>query len=206
MAEEGGLEEFELCWQAAYDIVDGQRKKTGLSEAEARKFLGDLLRATGDDAREAAQVARRRLQQHSMALRRGTFEEIQEGSSFRRQARRNMDSILKAWEEEGEDGFARAWEELYPAGQEYRREGEEPVRVAGRSGDCEARALEVQGAPDQETRVVAEWWYLYYTFGRGWTPGMHATTLPDGEGRRYSVHEVRFPAGERRRVYFRLLW
>jgi hypothetical protein len=52
--------------------------------------------------------------------------------------------------------------------------------------------------------VVAEWWYLYYTFGSGWTPGMHATTRADGEGKRYSVHEVEFPGEGRRRVYFRV--
>jgi hypothetical protein len=35
--------------------------------------------------------------------------------------------------------------------------------------------LEVIGPPDRQTRIAAEWWYLFYTFGQSQAPGMHFT-------------------------------
>ena len=51
------------------------------------------------------------------------------------------------------------------------RESQNPIRITGDVGDCEERALEVIGAPNRETRVAAEWWYLYHTLGNNWTRG-----------------------------------
>jgi hypothetical protein len=78
-------------------------------------------------------------------------------------------------------------------------------RIVGDIGDCEQRALEVKGTPDQETRVAAEWWYLYYTLRHDWT-GIHATTRGDGEGVRFSVHDIHIFPDTSRQVYFRVFW
>ena len=64
-------------------------------------------------AYEAAKQARIRLQQCLMALRRGTFEEIQRESPFSRYAEGNMENLLRAWMEEGEAGFTRKWSEIF---------------------------------------------------------------------------------------------
>ena len=110
-----------------------------------------------------------------MASRSGTFEETQQQSPFSRAAQRNMDTLLHAWVNEGETGFARVWAEVFAPGWETARSAEDPIRVVGDTGDCEERALEVRGAPDSETRVAAEWWYLFHTLGRSWKPETHST-------------------------------
>lgn len=206
MADTSGLSEIELVWLIAWNSAAGEWDRIGLDEAEARDFLLDLVRKLQGDPLDAAKHSRGRLQQRLMALRRGAFDQIQQEAPFSQHARRNMDALLRAWMEHGDSGFARAWERIFEPGWQATRELENPIQIIGDIGDCEQRALEVKGAADQETRVAAEWWYLYYTFGRGWKPGMHATTLPNKDGAHFSVHTIQILLDVQKQVYFRLPW
>ena len=201
------LSPIEFVWFLAWNIADGQWDKIGIGETAGRgQLLSHFSKLQGGGRFEVLKESSGRLQQRLMALRRGTFEEIQQEAPFSRQAQQNMEDLLRAWKDKGEAGFTRAWQQTFPAGWDAAREAQDPIRIVGEVGDCEERALEVKGAPDRHIRVAAEWWYLYYTFGHNWTPGMHFTTGPNQNGVRFSVHNITLLPDERRPVYFRLPW
>jgi hypothetical protein len=126
-----------------------------------------------------------------MSFRRGSFEEIQQESPFSRHVQRNRETLLRAWNEKGQAGFAQAWDRVFPIGWEAAREPQDPIRIVGETGDWQERALEVMGAPDQHTRVADEWWYLYHTFESNWTPDMHFTTAPNEDGAQFGERHAR---------------
>jgi len=206
MIDPTGFSPAEFIWLLGWHIADGKWDRIGLSESSARRLLRDLVSKLHGDPFDAAKQSRGRLQQGLMALRRATFEEIQQESPFSTQARDNMGALMHGWAEAGEAGFEQAWDEIFRPGWDASRRPQDPIRVVGETGDCEDRALEIQGAPDQEARVAAEWWYLYYTFGQGWRQGMHATMRSKDDGTHFSVHDIYILADTRKRVYFRLLW
>lgn len=117
-----------------------------------------------------------------------------------------MQSLLRAGVREGDEGFAREWSHSFPPGWKADRIAKSPVHIVVDTGDCEDRALKVVGAPDRETRVAAEWWYLYYTLGRSWEHGMHLTAFGAKEDAHFSVHRIRVFPDTRREIYFRLPW
>ncbi len=145
-----------------------------------------------------------RLQQSLMAARQSDFETIQRQAPFSRLAQRNMEALLGSWRAAGKDGFARAWDQLFQSGWEADLGRQNPIQIIGDGGDSEEHALEVKGAPDQKTRVAAEWWYLRYTFGWDWTPGMHFTTTGGQDGVSFSVRDIMLADNSRRDVFFRL--
>ena len=200
------LTQSEFVWLLGWNIADGQWSRIGLEQEPARQFLLDLVGKLHGDTMQGAKESRGRLQQRLMALRWNIFADIQQEAPFSQHAQRNMDTLLRAWMENGEMGYARAWEQVFRPGWEALREPQQPIQIIGDTGDCEDRALEVKGAPDRETRVAAEWWHLYYTFGVAWKPGMHATTRGKEDGTRFSVHDIYIVPDGRRQVYFRLPW
>jgi hypothetical protein len=200
------LNQIEFVWFLGWNVADGRLTRIGLEQTSGRQFLLDLLSKLHGDPLEGVKKSGSRLQQRLMALHRGSFEEIQEQSPFRRQAQRNMDTLLRAWIQERETGYTRVWDEVFQQGWEAARESQKPIQIIGDVGDCEERALEVKGAPNRETRVAAEWWYLYHTFGSNWKPMMHFTTVPNGDGACFSVHDITVLPDSRKLVYFRLPW
>jgi hypothetical protein len=200
------LNQIEFVWLLGWKIADGRWGQIGLEPTSGRQFLLDLLSKLHGDPLEGVKKSGGRLQQRLMALQRGSFEEIQEESPFSWQAQRNLDTLLRAWMQERETGYSRAWEEVFQPGWEAARESQKPIQIIGDVGDCEERALEVKGAPNRETRVAAEWWYLYHTFGSKWSPEMHLTTVPNVDGARFSVHDITVLPDSRKLVYFRMSW
>jgi hypothetical protein len=190
----------------SWRIVDGRWDLVGFERAEAREFLLDRISHLRGNLLNIAQRSRSQLQQFSMAAGRNSFEEIQQEAPFSRYAQSNMDMLLRAWKEEAETGFARVWDQIFRSGWEAARVPQNPIQIIGSTGDSEERALEVNGAVNQKTRVAAEWWYLYYTFGHDWTPGMHATIKGNEDGVSFSVHDIHIHPDTSRQVYFRLPW
>jgi hypothetical protein len=204
MADCPGLSEIELFWLIAWNIAGGEWGRIDLEQESAHKLLLSCFGQIQEEPTKAANVARIQLQQSLMALRRDTFEHIQQECPFSQHAQRSMEALLHAWVNDGEVGFVRAWAEVFRPGWETARETQEPVRVVVDTGDCEERALEVKDAPDRETRVSAEWWYLYYTFGKSWEPGTHSTRIGKEGGECFSVHDIHVHPNSRRTVFFRL--
>lgn len=200
------LSQIEFVWFLGWNIAAGLWGGVGLNEAAGRGLLLDLFSKLQGGGLKVVDESGGRLQQRLMSLRRGTFEEIQREAPFLRHAQRNMESLLRAWMHQGETGYLQVWEEVFQPGWESAREPQNPIQIIGNVGDCEERALEVKGAPDGKTRVAAEWWYLYHTFGSNWKPGMHFTTGADEGGAHFSVHNITVLPDGGRRVYFRLPW
>jgi hypothetical protein len=198
------LTQIEFIWFLGWNIADGRWGRIGLEQLSARHFLMDLFSKLHDDPLEGAKTSCGRLQQRLMAFQRGAFEDIQQESPFSRLAQRNMDALLRAWMEDREAGYARVWEQVFKPGWEAARESQEPIQIFGDVGDCEERALEVKGAPDRGTRVAAEWWYLYHTFGSDWTPGMHFTAGANESAAHFSIHNITVLPDSRKQIYFRL--
>ena len=125
------LSQIEFIWLLGWNIADGRWGRIGLDETAGRGLLLDLFGKLHGDL-EVVKESSGRLQQRLMALQRGTFEEIQQESPFSRHAQRNMDSLLRAWKEDGEAGFVRAWEAVFPVGWDATREPQDPIRIMGR--------------------------------------------------------------------------
>lgn len=199
------LPPIEFVWLLGWNIAAGEWPRIGVKPQAGREVLIDLFGNLQGDSSELPKKSARRLQQALMALQGRSFEHIQQEAPFSRFAQRNMEALLRAWTERGAAGFAQVWDGIFHAGWEAERGQQNPIRIVGEIGDCPAYALQVVGAPDAQTRVAAEWWYLYYTFGQGWTWGMHRTR-GSNDGTHYSVHHIQIPPNGEKRVYFRLPW
>jgi hypothetical protein len=206
IAKASKLPRIEFAWLLAWNVAAGEWQRIGLNPQAAKEFLIDIFGQLQGDLSDLSKKSAAQLQTHLMALKGGDFEEIQQEAPFIRFAQRNMEALLRAWGEGGEPGFARVWDDIFHARWEAEQKWQDPIQVVGEIGDCKERALEVVGAPDGETRVAAEWWYLYYTFGHDWNPGMHATVGGDGDSTHFSVHQIQIPPSTEKRVYFRLPW
>ncbi len=79
MAGGSGLSEIELVWLIVWNIADGEWDRIGLGQDDRCKLLLELFVQLHGDPLNAARESRTRLQQRLMALRRGSFEEIQTG-------------------------------------------------------------------------------------------------------------------------------
>jgi hypothetical protein len=92
------------CGCLVWNIADGQWSRIGLEQEPARQFLLDLVGKLHGDPMQGAKEPRGRLQQRLMALRWNIFADIQQEAPFSQHAQRNMDTLLRAWMENGETG------------------------------------------------------------------------------------------------------
>jgi hypothetical protein len=200
------LPQPEMVWLLGWNIAAGDWQRIGLNPLAAKELLIDLFGRLQGEVSDLSKRSAERLQQGLMALREGSFEEIQGEPPFSRFAQRNMEALLRAWKDRGEPGFTQVWDATFHANWQDEREHQYPIRIIGETGDCEERALEILGARDRESRAAAEFWYLFYTFGRDWEWIRHETVGEDRIGPQFSVHHIRVAPGSDRRVYFRLSW
>lgn len=202
----GGLLDGELAWLIAWNAAAGVWERIGLSPDEAKRAFLHLLRSLQGDPLKAVKESLVWLRQSLMALGRESFEHIQSEAPFSRDAQRKFEAMVRAWQDEGEEGVTRVWKNIFAPGSQKTKRSQLPIKIFGGPGDSEERALEVIGAPDQETRVAAEHWYLYYTYGRGWKWLMHATVRGNEGGGHFSMHQIRILPDQPKRIYFRLPW
>jgi hypothetical protein len=204
MAKGQGLSEVEIAWLIAWNAAAGYWSRVGLGPDEAKTLMGDFVREFAANLLEDAKRSQVQLQQALMALRKDSFEEIQDEAPFRPHAQGNMRRLVAAYVEGGDSGISKAWQEIFPEGWEEQPTKYEPIRITGGDGESSDHPVQVVGASDLETRVAAEWWYLRYRFGHGWEAGMHITTREDASGERFSVHSIRFSDGSRKQIFFQL--
>jgi hypothetical protein len=204
IAKVSKLPEAGLVWLLAWNIAAGQWERIGMESQAAKEYITGFFGKLQGDVADLSKRSAEQLQHGLMALRIGTFEQIQSEPPFSRFAQGNMKQLLQAWMDRGEPGFLRAWDLTFHPGWEEREE-QYPIRVIDAMGDCEQRALEVLSASDQQSRTAAEFWYLFYTFGESWKWERHEA-LGDDTGPQFSVHHIRLVSGPSRRVYFRLSW
>jgi hypothetical protein len=99
------LTTIEVVWFLGWNIAEGRWGRIGLDKAAGRDLLVDLFSKLHGGL-DVVKQSSGRLQQRLMSLRRGTFEEIQQQAPFSGHAQRNMIALLRAWNEDGEAGFA----------------------------------------------------------------------------------------------------
>lgn len=206
MDKSQGLSEIELMWLIAWNLAAGYWDKVALAPDQAKTLMFDFARQLQGNPLEAARNSWIHMRQALMTLRKDSFEDIQAEAPFRPHAYRNLQRLLTAHIESGDLGMEKAWQEIFPEGREVEPEKYQPIRVIGGNGESEETALEVIGAPDRETRVAAEWWYLRYQFGWEWEPGIHMTTTKNASGERFSVHDGQLSSGVGKQLFFRLPW
>ena len=205
LAKVNKLSPSELIWLLAWNIAAGDCDRIGLNATNGKTFLLDLFHKLGGGTNNLVTESALRLQQSLMALRIGTFDEVQFEAPFRTFAQKNMEALTTAWKEGGDQKFTSTWEEIFYPGWQEALDAQTVIEIIGGSGESEAEALEVVGAPDGRTRVAAEYWWLRYRFGFQWTPEMHFTTGNDSE-QHFSVHHVKLLDGSSLRIHFRLPW
>lgn len=204
LVDRPGLSAAEIAWLIAWNIAAGEWTRVDLNEEQGRGFLHNLFSKLSGGLLSAAEEAWMVLQRCLMALRREGFEDIQQEAPFSRYALSNMLALARAWMEGGETGLLRKWADVSAPGWEARRPRQEPVRIIVDTGDSEEHALEVRGAPDRKTRISAEYWYLFYTFGKSWKHGGHSTRVSKEADTRFSVHNIRMFPSSRQTVFFRV--
>ena len=206
MPTTAGLSQVDMALLIGWKCASGDWAQMGLQPGEAKdllvRFIDVMLQG---NKLEAITKSKLYLQNALMALRRGSFEEIQGDAPFQRYAHGNMISLTKAFTGEGLN-FDQVWNDRFAPGWQERIRRQAPIHILGLDGDSEENALEAIGAPDQETRVASEYWFLNFTFGKSWKPMLHATTSSEDGGRHFSMHDIEVFPNIRKRIFFRLPW
>jgi hypothetical protein len=195
------LEESEMIWLMATFIASGRWVALGLTEADAKDWLLNFihsLKVHGDSTTKALFL---QMQNTLMALRKDSFDRIQQEPPFSVFGRQTLTQLDRSWVQGGDNGFLSEWNRIFARGWEQAAAAKGVAVVAGGPGHSVETAF-VVNAIDHETVVNSEYWYLYHAFGRGWTIGTRKLTKPDQQGRQFDVLHVRWPDGARREFYF----
>jgi hypothetical protein len=198
-----GFSENELATLSVSFVAVGRWDYVGLSETEGRHLIIHFFKCLQGNPEDGVRASYLSLQNTFMALQRNTFEAIQSEPPFSRFGRRNMKALVRAWAEGGEAGFTAKWREIFCSGWRTREISELPARVKGGSGEKPEDAIEIL-TDERGDKINGEYWYLYYTYGRGWERGIQMSTIPDESGRRYDILHIDFHDGQRKRLHFLL--
>ena len=197
-----GLSQSELAELAVWFVAAGRWAEAGLSEAEAKELVCHFFKCLSTPAKDSLEASYLSLQNALMAMRQGTFESIQSEPPFSRAGRTGMKALLKAWLEGDEAELKRRWEEVFrPSWRQAQQD--RAIRIAGGPGGTPDTAIEVV-TDYRDDKTFAEYWHLYYQYGRSWHCEMQMSTAPDSRGRRYDLLNLRFHDGQGRRLYFLL--
>jgi hypothetical protein len=196
-----GLSQSELAELAVWFVAAGRWAEAGLSEAEARELVCHFFKCLSSPAKDSLEASYLSLQNTLMAMRKGTFESIQSEPPFSRAGRAGMRALLRAWLA-GEAEFKRTWEEVFCPNWRQAQQ-DRAIRIVGGPGGTPDTAIElVTDCGDDKN--FAEYWHLYYQYGKSWRCEMQMSTVPDSRGRRYDLLNLRFHDGQERRLYFLL--
>lgn len=190
------LSELEMTYVLFSYLVSGDWQDMGVSEEQAREWILKFIRLAKNHGTKAVKGLFIGMQNTLMAHRKDSFEKIQREPFFSPFARSNAIELDTAWTDGGDSGFRIEWNRIFAPGWKTTRTRRSPVLIAGGPGHSRESCLVVVNAPDAETRVSAEYWYLYYTWGRDWTMGAQAAF------EHYDVIDLAFADGSEVRVFF----
>src|SRR5262249_39690389 len=151
-------------------IVDGRWDQVGiLSEDEASNFLLTYLPhlKVGNDIQKFAKYAYLDLQNTLMAFRKDDFCTIQMEPPFSEFGQQNFIKLINTWRNKGDAGYKEEFKQIFFAGWKQQKPKLKLITYEGGSGDTRENAIIIH-APNNEKGVFAEYWYLYFKFGRGW--------------------------------------
>ena len=198
------LREGELLYLAGMNVAAGNWELFGNSEQEARTFLMSMIAILKNHGPDEIRNLVWKMQNILMAQRDGDFLSIQTNAPFIPCVRNHMETLDECWVAGGEAGFLEMWDIAFRPGWREKVVPHEIIRLSGGPGESGDTAFRVY-APDGETRICAQYWYLCYNYGRihkDWKPGVQGLTFPDEQGREFDVMNVILPDGEERKFYF----
>jgi len=194
------LDDNEQVSLIATHVAAGQWQKIGLLAAQPQSWFLSFIRNLKGDAEEAMNNIFSILQLVLMAQRGSDFLEIQLEPAFSGKARANSITLVKALRN-GEQEFMAAWNHIFAERREVQGSEQIVVSYAGGSGDHPDTAVVIQ-APDLELSIRAEYWYLFYRYGRNWKLGREHRSMPAADGRVFDQLEVIFVDQPREWAYF----
>ena len=198
------LRQGELPYLGAMYIASGNWEGLDNSEDDARDFLLHVIAGLKKHGYYTIRDIVWIMQNTLMAQRKSGFYTIQKEPPFMRFTFNNMVSLDEAWASGRDEGFLAKWNQIFAPGWKDVFPFHEIVRLTGGPGDSADTAFTVH-AQDYETRICAEYWYLYYTYGRmykDWQPRSQKLTVPDELGRQFDVIDLRLPNSDERTVFF----
>ncbi len=171
-----------------------------LTEEEGREMLMHFVSLTEVSPRKVIDAVFLKMQNVLMALRKDDFETIQREPPFSPTARHNLRRLTWSYRKRGEEGFVRAWEELFAPGWEARKTPNPIVTWECEPIDTRETVLRFV-APTQHLAVTALYWYIYYHHGREWKVFYRKLLEQDRFGRQYDYMAIKTTEGEFHKFY-----
>lgn len=189
-----------VCLIAAH-ITAGRWMEIGMDEPQAMTWLLHFLQSLKGQASETVPAIYTMMRNVLMAHHKTDFLGIQLQPPFLEFARSNTQSLATALHEGQEASFKKLWQETFSPGWYDRQPEHVIVTYDGGPGDAFDNGVAMH-APAAETSVHAEYWYLFYRFGRNWRLGQQMKEQAAVNGKFYDCLEVIPPHGAARLVYF----
>ena len=185
-------------------IASGNWEGLDNSEESAKDFLLRVISRLNTHGYNTIRDVVWMMQNILMAQRKNHFLAIQKEPPFMRFTFRNLLLLDEAWSSGKDQTFHAKWNEIFAPGWKDAVPPHQLIRLTGGPGDSADTAIIVH-APDAETRICAEYWHLYYTYGRmykDWQPRIQGLTVPDEQGREFDVINIRLPEGSEEKIFF----
>lgn len=179
-------------------FVSGRWAQVGASEEQAREWVLKFVHSLNKHDSTTIGAVFLTMQNTLMAHRKDTFGRIQQEPPFSAFGLENMIQLDRAWVAGGNDGFRSEWRRIFAPGWNTRVPASRVITIRGGPGDSTKTAYIVD-APTTQSRVNAEYWYLYYTYGRrGRDWEAEIQYLTDG----HDVLRIRLSDGTTKEIFF----
>jgi len=194
------LDDNEHISLIATHVASGQWQEIGLLPGQPQSWFLTFARNLKGDVVEAIENIFSILQLVLMAQRQTDFLAIQLEPAFRGTAQANSIALAKA--SQGADSeFIAEWNRIFAVRQEQRVPEQVLASYTGGPGDQPANAVTIE-APDLALAIRAEYWYLFYRYGRNWKLGREQRSTPAEDGRVFDKLELIFADQTREWAYF----
>ncbi len=189
-----------VCLIASH-IAAGRWMQISMDEPQALTWFLHFLQSLRGEPSEAVLAIYTMTRSILMAHHKTDFLGIQLQPPFLEFARTNTEKLANALRDRQEKGFKAEWQEIFSPGWYDRQPEHIIITYDGGPGDSRDSAL-VMHAPDAESSVHAEYWYLFYQFGRDWRLGRQLKEQAGVNGKFYDCLEVVPPVGAAKFIYF----
>lgn len=198
-----GLTEEDKLGLGVCFAADGLWTPLGLDAGQAEEILIAFFGHLNLPRRKSLQLVVRGTMNSLMAASRAGFEKTQDAPPFSLFAAETLREMERRYTDGGPEEARAYWRARFSGGVTAHRVPAPVVAVDDRGGSSAEVAIEI-AAPDQESWILAQYWYLSYWLGRDWKPNGHITPRSTGDGFHYSVLWVALPDGAPHRVWFRI--
>jgi serine/threonine protein kinase len=196
-----GLTENELVGLVTCSVCCGEWETVGLNRIEALEGIKDFCKYTNSSTQPEDAVKRvfNLTQNGLMAFRKDDFYTLQKEPPFSDFGFNNLVEFLTAYRNGGEELLEEIFNEIFCEGWKEKVPEQPIIRILRGDGRTKESAIKFS-ISEIVKRVRAEFWYVYYQFGKGWEH-MHSTALGD-DGKTYSCWILDLQDGANKTIYF----